>query len=95
MLLLARQMLTLPRVRLAGLMTIGAAGDLTAFDRLRELRREVAEGLAVPEEALELSMGMSKDYQEARDMESGVKMGVREGCFQRGRRDHKYTYIHK
>lgn len=33
-------------------MTIGAAGDLKAFDRLRELRKEVAEGVQV---AIELS----------------------------------------
>ena len=71
--------------RVAGLMT-DAAGDLTAFDRLRELRKEVAEGLAVPEEALGLTMGTSKDYEEAGEM-SGED-GSQRRAFKRGIRYH-------
>eukprot|EP00435_Cladocopium_sp_Y103_P029168 s286_g7.t1 len=52
-------------VRLAGLMTIGAPGDLTAFDRLKDVRTKLAEHLQVPEESLQLSMGMSGDFIEA------------------------------
>ena len=44
-------------------MTIGAPGDLNCFDILRECRDQVKEGLGVS--SLELSMGMSGDYQEA------------------------------
>lgn len=55
-----------PRLRLAGVMTIGAPGDLGAFDRLVESRAAVAAalGLADPSE-LRLSMGMSGDFEEA------------------------------
>eukprot|EP00434_Breviolum_minutum_P004250 symbB.v1.2.003747.t1/scaffold191.1/size276526/12 len=52
-------------VRLAGLMTIGAPGDLSAFDRLRDLRAKMANHFQVPEETFQLSMGMSGDFEEA------------------------------
>ena len=54
-----------PRLRVAGLMTIGAPGDLSAFDRLAELRNELAETMGLQTEELALSMGMSGDYQDA------------------------------
>jgi len=54
-----------PRLRVAGLMTIGAPGDVTAFDRLAELRNDLAGVLGLPVEALALSMGMSGDFPEA------------------------------
>ncbi|CAJ1340283.1 unnamed protein product [Effrenium voratum] len=52
-------------VRMAGLMTIGALGDHSAFDRLRDTRETVAQQLKVPLDSLTLSMGMSGDFQEA------------------------------
>ena len=52
-----------PRLSLKGLMTIGAPGDVTCFDTLRQCRDEVAKELSLP--SLELSMGMSGDYEEA------------------------------
>ena len=52
-------------LRLVGLMTIGAPGDLSCFDRLVECRVEAAAVLGIPPEALELSMGMSGDFEEA------------------------------
>jgi hypothetical protein len=50
---------------LGGLMTIGKEGDVSAFDRLRELREAVARALGVQTEELELSMGMSGDFEAA------------------------------
>ena len=49
------------------LMTIGAPGDLTCFDRLVECRAAVAaEGLGgVDPAGLALSMGMSSDFEDA------------------------------
>ena len=54
-----------PRLRVAGLMTIGAPGDLSAFDRLAELRVDLARALQVAPDSLALSMGMSGDFPEA------------------------------
>ena len=56
-----------PHVRVAGVMTIGAPGDLTCFDRLVECRAAVAaEGLGgVDPAGLALSMGMSSDFEDA------------------------------
>lgn len=54
-----------PRLCIAGLMTIGAPGDLSCFDRLVETRIEVAEALSVSVDSLALSMGMSGDFQDA------------------------------
>lgn len=54
-----------PQLKLAGLMTIGAPGDFTCFDTLVNCRLKVAKHLQVNVESLELSMGMSMDYEVA------------------------------
>ena len=54
-----------PDLRLVGLMTIGAPGELSCFDNLRECRDSVAAALSMPPAQLELSMGMSNDFVEA------------------------------
>jgi pyridoxal phosphate enzyme (YggS family) len=63
-----------PHLQLSGLMTIGAIArsrETTAenenedFVTLRETRDKVAEGLGWKEEELELSMGMSSDFEGA------------------------------
>lgn len=54
-----------PRLRLAGLMTIGEYGDDTCFDRLAACRSEVANSLGMAEDELHLSMGMSDDFETA------------------------------
>ena len=54
-----------PHLSLEGLMTIGAPGDFDCFDRLVDCRKEVAKSLGIVEEDLELSMGMSGDFEEA------------------------------
>jgi len=54
-----------PGLRLAGVMTIGAPGDLTCFDKLVEARLAVAAAVGVDADSLELSMGMSGDFEEA------------------------------
>ena len=57
-----------PHLRFAGLMTIGRLGEVeaTCFERLVAERGAVARALALDaerEEALELSMGMSGDFE--------------------------------
>ena len=54
-----------PQLRLVGLMTIGAPGESKCFDTLVECRACVAEALGVDAGSLELSMGMSGDFEEA------------------------------
>ena len=63
-----------PHLRLSGLMTIGAIArskettpetENEDFVCLRDTRDKVAEGLGVPKEELELSMGMSSDFEGA------------------------------
>ena len=63
-----------PKLRFSGLMTIGNLGNsLSAvqdggnpdFQSLRDVRREVSQQLNVPESEIELSMGMSNDFEEA------------------------------
>lgn len=63
-----------PHLRLAGLMTIGAIARSQAttaetenedFVALRETRDKVAKELGIAAEELELSMGMSSDYEGA------------------------------
>ncbi len=49
-------------LELVGLMTIGQVGDMSAFSQLRELRDSLATAHALP---LELSMGMSADFEMA------------------------------
>lgn len=57
---------TCPNLRLVGLMTIGAPGETSCFDTLADCRRTVAESLGLEsEDALELSMGMSGDFEAA------------------------------
>lgn len=52
-------------LHLAGLMTIGRYGDTTAecFERLVAVRKAVADALGTSETDLELSMGMSGDFE--------------------------------
>lgn len=52
-----------PNLVLSGLMTIGKAQDITAFDHLRSIRDSLCASLGVQE--LELSMGMSADFEDA------------------------------
>ncbi|KAG5181979.1 hypothetical protein JKP88DRAFT_269998 [Tribonema minus] len=54
-----------PNLELKGLMTIGAPDDFECFNRLAACRHEVAEALGVDAASLELSMGMSGDFEEA------------------------------
>lgn len=46
-------------------MTIGKKGDLDAFNVMRNLRTKVAQRFEMQEKDLELSMGMSGDYEQA------------------------------
>lgn len=52
-----------PHLRIKGLMTIGAPGDLECFDTLVSCKQQVMDALEVS--TLELSMGMSDDYEQA------------------------------
>eukprot|EP00934_Nitzschia_sp_Nitz4_P001613 Nitzschia sp. Nitz4//scaffold144_size56818//33864//34592//NITZ4_006540-RA/size56818-processed-gene-0.68-mRNA-1//1//CDS//3329536525//1613//frame0 len=54
-----------PRIRLRGLMTIGAPGDVQCLEDLVACRDQVAKTLEIPASELEVSMGMSGDYEEA------------------------------
>eukprot|EP00775_Hariotina_reticulata_P006934 gene6934-7152_t len=68
-----------PALNLAGLMTIGQP-DYTSrpenFTCLAECRLRVAEALGVPESSLELSMGMSGDFEQAIEMGStNIRVG--------------------
>lgn len=57
-------------------MTIGALGDMECFDRLSACRDAVAAGLGVEPQTLELSMGMSGDFEEAiRKGSTNVRVG--------------------
>ncbi len=53
-----------PQLQLTGLMTIGAVGELSCFDVLRQCRETVQTALGL-KQTLELSMGMSGDFEEA------------------------------
>jgi pyridoxal phosphate enzyme (YggS family) len=68
-----------PHLRLAGLMTIGMPDYSSRpenFECLQQCRRRVAGAIGVPEESLELSMGMSGDYVNAIAMGStNVRVG--------------------
>ena len=48
-----------------GVMTIGAPGDVGCLDKLVSCRGEAADALGVSEDLLDLSMGMSGDYEVA------------------------------
>lgn len=52
-------------LQFSGLMTIGKSGDLTAFSTLYELRKQISEKFKLAEQDLELSMGMSADFEQA------------------------------
>lgn len=52
-------------LQFTGLMTIGAPGDLSCFDRLLACQELVAEHCGVPRETVQLSMGMSGDFEQA------------------------------
>lgn len=54
-----------PFLKIVGLMTIGETGDSECFQRLVQCRDEAAAVLGVESGALELSMGMSGDFEEA------------------------------
>lgn len=55
-----------PLLKIRGLMTIGAPGDYSCFDTLVEFRKTAADILGLDDEnELELSMGMSGDFEEA------------------------------
>lgn len=73
-----------PKLKFIGLMTIGALGNSLAqegeenpdFLKLLQCRKEVAEKLNLEESELELSMGMSNDFEEAIRMGStNVRVG--------------------
>lgn len=64
---------------MAGLMTIGQpdySSKPENFTCLMDVRRKVAEALQVPAESLELSMGMSGDFEQAVEMGStNIRVG--------------------
>ena len=72
-------------LQITGLMTIGAPGDLTCFDKLVDCRKTLAAHWGVPTESLALSMGMSGDYLQA--IERG-STSVRVGSTIFGARDY-------
>lgn len=74
---LARHVTTAcPALRLAGLMTIGAPGEERCFEALRACRDAVAAELGLPPAELELSMGMSADFEAAIRLQSdSVRLG--------------------
>jgi pyridoxal phosphate enzyme (YggS family) len=56
---------TCPNLQVRGLMTIGAPGDYSCFDALVECQKHVTEVVGKDDLKLELSMGMSGDFEEA------------------------------
>jgi len=54
-----------PQLRVRGLMTIGAPGDASCFDRLVECRNDLSVTMGVTPSDLQLSMGMSGDFETA------------------------------
>lgn len=54
-----------PNLKIQGLMTIGITGDISCFGVLEVFRNVVAKILSVSNDSLELSMGMSNDFEEA------------------------------
>lgn len=75
-----------PHLTLGGLMTIGAIARSQAttaesenedFDALRDTRSRVAKELGVAEDSLDLSMGMSSDYEAAiRQGSNEIRIGT-------------------
>uniref|UniRef100_A0A8C5U8B4 Pyridoxal phosphate binding protein n=1 Tax=Malurus cyaneus samueli TaxID=2593467 RepID=A0A8C5U8B4_9PASS len=82
-----------PSLEFVGLMTIGSIGhDLSKgpnpdFQMLLSLRQEVCQKLNLPVEKVELSMGMSTDFQHAVSIEVG-STNVRIGSTIFGERDY-------
>lgn len=80
-----------PNLEFVGLMTIGSFGhDLNQgpnpdFQRLLSLRQELCEKLGLPVEQVELSMGMSVDFQHAIEVGS---TNIRVGSTIFGERDY-------
>ena len=70
---------TCPNLKLAGLMTIGMPDYSSRpenFECLAQCRKEVAAAVGVPADQLELSMGMSGDFEAAIEMGStNVRVG--------------------
>lgn len=65
-----------PYLKVLGLMTIGAPGDISCFDKLVSCRREICEAAGLDINDLELSMGMSGDFEEAiRKGSTSVRVG--------------------
>lgn len=65
-----------PRLRIVGVMTIGAPGDNSAFNVLVQCRKQVAVALGLDADQLELSMGMSGDFEAAvRHGSTSVRVG--------------------
>eukprot|EP01035_Chromulina_nebulosa_P023005 gene23005-29804_t len=54
-----------PNLKVKGVMTIGAPGDLSCFDKLIQSRNDLANYLSINPSELEVSMGMSGDFEEA------------------------------
>ena len=54
-----------PFLKFAGVMTIGAPGDMSCFDKLIVCRDMIAQSMQIPNSELEVSMGMSSDFEEA------------------------------
>merc|ERR1719223_661596 len=52
-------------LKIGGLMTIGAPGDFSCFDTLVDCRVSLAGDMGMDEHDLDLSMGMSGDFEEA------------------------------
>lgn len=66
-----------PRLQIVGLMTIGAPGDIQCFHRLRECRNQIQQTIpGLGNDQLELSMGMSDDFETAIQLGStNVRVG--------------------
>lgn len=60
------------RLRFVGLMCIGRPGNLDAFRKLSTQRDRIAPRLGIDKTALQLSMGMSADFEQAVEMGSNV-----------------------
>lgn len=73
------------RLEIQGLMTIGAVGDLSCFDTLIACRDQVCDAIGIEKTQLELSMGMSGDFESA--IERGAT-NVRVGSTVFGARDY-------
>lgn len=75
-----------PHLKISGLMTIGAPGDMSCFDTLVECREQLAKDIGLNDvNQLDLSMGMSGDFEVA--IEKGAT-NVRVGSTIFGARDY-------